>query len=534
MFKRKKQQLERLRASFGKLKNDGFDFDEIETYFRNKDSNGAYQVISDKTFGDLDFESVFMFLDRTSSKIGQQYLYYKLRTIAPNTKKTLNREQVIENLTKNESLRIKVQKLLEQLTGYDAYRVCDLFQQEHPKTPKWFVLIKSLSAVSLVSLMLCFFSPKFFLLFAALFAINLVIHIWNKQQTFVLVNSIPQVLKLHTVAAYLYQIETLQSLGVAIPAALNTVGRVKRRMIFLKLETKLQGEFEAVAWFFLELFKIAFLLEPLLFFNVLHTLDSKRAQVEDLYQFVGEVDMAVSIASLREGLAQFCIPDITNDTGSIHAKGAYHPLITDCVANTISIDNKSVLLTGSNMAGKTSFIRTIGINVIVGLNLNTCFAAGMQFPLLRVFSALRISDDLLSDKSYYFEEVLTIKAMLEQSEMEQPSLFLLDEIFKGTNTIERIAGGKAVLSALSRNNNRVVVATHDIELADMLSDQFDLFHFSETVDGFGVVFDYQLKKGKLTKRNAIRILELNKYPQHIVAEAMAIAKRLDTNSSASN
>ena len=150
----------------------------------------------------------------------------------------------------------------------------------------------------------------------------------------------------------------------------------------------------------------------------------------------------------------------------------------------------------------------------------------MQFPWMKVFSAIRINDDLLNDKSYYFEEVITIKEMLKESENGH-NLFLLDELFKGTNTVERISAGKAVLSALTKANNKVLVSTHDIELADLLIDEYELYHFSETVDHQTVGFDYKLKEGKLQRRNAIKILEINEYPKDVVKEAVQISKELD-------
>jgi DNA mismatch repair ATPase MutS len=135
----------------------------------------------------------------------------------------------------------------------------------------------------------------------------------------------------------------------------------------------------------------------------------------------------------------------------------------------------------------------------------------------------------MNDKSYYFEEVLSIKQMIDEAKSDEANLFLLDEIFKGTNTIERIAAGKAVLSALAKGNNRVFVSTHDIELADLLNEEYDLYHFSEIIDQQNVGFDYELKPGKLKNRNAIKILEINDYPDSIVEEANALAAQLDAS-----
>jgi DNA mismatch repair ATPase MutS len=179
------------------------------------------------------------------------------------------------------------------------------------------------------------------------------------------------------------------------------------------------------------------------------------------------------------------------------------------------------------MSGKTSFIRTIGVNVITALTINTCFANQFSLPKIRLHSAIRINDDLLNDKSYYFEEVLTIKEMIDRSAEEIPNLFLLDEIFKGTNTVERISAGKAVLSSLAKKRNIVFVSTHDIELADLLKEDFELYHFSEQVENNTIDFDYKLKEGKLKNRNAIRILQLNDYPKEIVDEAIEIAKTIN-------
>ncbi|MCM4152588.1 DNA mismatch repair protein MutS [Arenibacter sp. N53] len=527
MFRKKKKQTEKFKTSFGKLKKDSFDFKLIDNYFKNKDNSNAFQVISDKTCNDLDFEELFMFLDRTTSKVGQQYLYNNLRTIEVDPQNTEINEEIIGALSKDSDLRVTIQKELEKLSKYDVYRISTLFQKEHPKPPKWFFAVKLLTFTSLLSLILLFFDPRFLLVLIGVFVINFVIHLWNKQNLLQIIDSIPQLLRLNSIASYLHTIGKLKKIDPNLSVSIKAIGQVKNRMSFLKLETKLQGEFESIAWTFLELFKILFLLEPLLLFGILNRLNTKRQEMANIFEFVGRIDMLISIASLRKGLENFCIPEIDDNNKSIKALEIYHPLIVNCITNSLEVSKKSVLLTGSNMAGKTSFIRTIGLNLITGLSINTCFAKSFSFPLARVFSAIRISDDLLNDKSYYFEEVLTIKEMIAESENGITNFFLLDEIFKGTNTVERISAGKAVLSSLSKNGNVVFVSTHDIELTEMLSKEYELFHFSEMVNEKTVDFDYKLREGKLRNRNAIRILQINGYPDEVVEEAIAISKELD-------
>ena len=179
------------------------------------------------------------------------------------------------------------------------------------------------------------------------------------------------------------------------------------------------------------------------------------------------------------------------------------------------------------MSGKTTFIRVTGINVLTALTLNTCFARSFSLPRLQLFSAILMNDDLMNDKSFYLEEVQTIKEMIDISSQKEPHLFLLDEIYKGTNTVERVSGGKAVLSWLNRGNNLVFISTHDIELTELLHVEYDLYHFSEQVDNRNISFDYKIKAGKMKTRNAIKILEVNGYPPELIAEARQISHEMD-------
>jgi len=522
---RKKKTLEQLNDAFGLVKDHDYNFDLIKRYFNNKDHSQSFQTLSDKTCNDLDFEELFMFLDRTTSKVGQQYLYKHLRTLPTASPDLDFKEKLIQKLKVNNDFRNKALLHLNKLNKNDAYYIPSLFQEEHARRPKWFFIIQLLALTSLLSLCLLPVLPQLFFVFLAVFLVNIVFHYWNKRHLFQYLESLPQLAKLNSVASHLHNDHLFNKLNPDLNHSIEQIRQLNAKMSLFRLEAKLQNEAEAIFWSLLELFKIAFLIEPLLLFGVLQRLNTMREELENIYCFVGEIDILLSTASLRSGLDQYCIPVI--QPAHISAKQMYHPLISNCVANTVNFSDKSVLLTGSNMSGKTSFIRTIGLNIISGLTLNTCFAQAMSFPRLRVFSAIRVSDDLINNKSYYFEEVLTIKNMLDTSTDGIPSLFLLDEIFKGTNTIERIAAGKAVLSALAQKNNSVFVSTHDIELTDLLDQEYELYHFSEVVKDNNVDFDYKLKAGKLKNRNAIQILQINDYPQNVIKEALSISAELD-------
>ncbi len=529
MFGRKRKYNEAFLNSFGKMKDDTFNFDLVEKYFRNKKHENSFQVLSDKTCQDLDFDELFMFLDRTQSKVGQQYLYNKLRNIPSNQHELDRSENLIRLFREDTEFRLKTQKRLDNLRESNNYYISSLFQEKHIERPKWFFVIPMLSFTSLLSLLLFPMNGNLIFVILLVLITNLGIHYWNKRNLYYNLKSIPQILKLSDAASNLHEDEHFREINPDLSSCTKVMNKLRFRMSFFRLGTGSASDIEELFWLMMELLKIIFLLEPLLLFGILKQLDSKRNELEALFDFVGEIDSLLSIASLRSGTEKYCLPHINKGKAEIIADEIYHPLIVDSVANSMQVDNKSILLTGSNMSGKTTFIRTIGINALTGLTLNTCFGKSFSMPRMRIFSAIRISDDLLNDKSYYFEEVLTIKEMIDESQSENTNLFLLDEIFKGTNTVERISAGKAVLSSLSKMNNVVFVSTHDIELADLLQEEYELYHFSEIVGNKTVDFDYKLKVGKLRNRNAIKILQINGYPESVIQEANSLALEMDTS-----
>jgi len=527
MFNNTRKAQAKFAASFGKMKEDAFRFDFIERYFGLKDKSASFHSLSDKTCNDLDFKELFMFVDRTTSRVGQQYLYDRLRTVPGNGEELAGQEQLIHKIATDPELRVNLQLQLDKLGTDEAYYLTSLFHETYIAEPKWFFVTRLLSFTTLLSLVLLPFNPRLIFVLTGVFIVNAGIHFWNKRNLYQYLASIPQLLRLNDVAKALLKSEIFAGKKRDLENSIAAIDKVRNKMSFFKLTSKLESDVEIIFWAVLEFFKILFLLEPLFLFGVLKQLDAKRKEMEELFSFVGYADFLISIASLRSGLDQYCIPEITNSNQLLDAKEVYHPFILNCVSNSIQVKGQSILLTGSNMSGKTSFIRTIGINAITGLSLNTCFAEKFSLPRTCIFSAIRISDDLMNDKSYYFEEVLTIKEMIQHGRSSKPNLFLLDEIFKGTNTVERISAGKAVLSYLAKSDNIVFVSTHDIELADLLKEEYVLYHFSEKIDNKSIDFDFKLKEGKLRNRNAIRILQINDYPNEIINEAIEISKELD-------
>ncbi|MGX5854457.1 MutS-related protein [Dyadobacter jiangsuensis] len=507
------------------IKTGSFNFSQIGRYFLSAPEKSGFYKVSDRTFSDLDLEDVFKFIDRTHSCVGQQYLYHMLRTIPRDRAHVHVLDNTIDVFRRNPALRQLAADELDQLHKRDAYYISSLFYGEHIAEPKWLWVIKVLSGVSLAATALSFFFPKLLLLLLLLFPVNMGIHYWNKNNLYQYGSSIPQMLIMVQVARRLSSIPEL-SVSEHIRTAVHSLRSSGLKMSIFKMEARLQSEIGQIVEYLLELVKALFLVEPVLLFNSLRTLKAKTEEISEVFHFVAETDVALSILALRESVPHHCRMHTDSQAEGISAKEMYHPLIWDGISNDITLKGQSALLTGSNMSGKTTFVRTVGINAILGQTINTCFAKEFAMPVMKVQSAIRISDDLLDGKSYYLEEVITIKNLVEESAVGDRSLILLDELFKGTNSVERIAIGKSVLSYLVRQGNLVFVATHDRELADYLGDAYALFHFTEIVENETIHFDYKIKPGKLATTNAIRILDLNKFPAEIVEEAMRLSSEL--------
>jgi hypothetical protein len=513
---------QKIKALFGNIKLQEADFSHISRYFTHRKHPSNNHVVTNKVWDDLNGDDLFCYIDRTNSCIGQQTLYDSLRTITP-ISFVQSHEEIVAAFAANEEWRQSVQKELKRLAHRDAYDVVQLFQETHKLPDKRLHLVFRVCRFLPVGLLGLFIITQTTIALSLLIVsmlLNIVLHYWHKRTLWAYLHSIPQFLTLLRVVGKLSKEERLKGIDFSIEQSLKVLHPLRNRLGLFRFDVKLDADVSIVAFIISELIRCFFLLEPNMLLDVMKLFNHQHKEVEQVYKFVGLVDMLYSVASLRTGLPYYCFPSPA-DPKCIDAVDMYHPLIENCVPNSFSNRMKSVILTGSNMSGKTAFIRTIAINVLTAQTIHICFAKSFQVNPTRLFSSIQISDDLINAKSYYLQEVLTVKEMIEATDQSVSSLFLLDELFKGTNTTERIAAGKAVLSTLNVNSNMVLIATHDLELVELLRNEFDLYHFSEQIDGSELTFDYKLKKGVMTHRNAIRILELYNYPPSTVAEAYA-------------
>ncbi|MFD0976186.1 MutS-related protein [Salinimicrobium gaetbulicola] len=522
---RKKAARNALIEDWGKPKNEKYlDFDLIDQFFKNHRSpKNVFQIISDNTWVDLDMNEVFTFLDRTTSKIGQQYLYYKLRTITGIS--DLERFGKLTEVFKSDhSLRVKCQLELSKLSSNKAYYFEEIFRAQRVEKSDKIWLFRFLSIAAISSIILSFFNPSWFLLLIPIFFINLVFHYKNKASIQLYLNGVGQLATSYHVARNLSSSEEIRSFYEDLNY-LKNVRSILSKIRFIEWEKKLDSEYALLFWFISEIIKITFNLEPILFYSFQKSLENKEEDLKELFLFIGEIDSAISCASVQTNNSKYCKPGFTSKK-EVFAEEIYHPLIESCIPNSLILENRSLLLTGSNMSGKTTFIRTFSVNAILGQTLNFCFAKKLETPFFKIYSSIRISDDLINNTSYYLEEVVRIKELIDASKEKNSCLFILDELFKGTNTVERIAAGKSILSYLNKRDHIVMVSTHDLELTDLLKQEnFDLYHFSETIENDQLIFDHKIKPGKPKSGNAIKILELYDYPLEIIDHSKSSSKK---------
>ncbi|HEU4619064.1 MAG TPA: hypothetical protein VFV10_13570 [Gammaproteobacteria bacterium] len=271
-------------------------------------------------------------------------------------------------------------------------------------------------------------------------------------------------------------------------------------------------------------FNIAFLLELVVYVRTIDRFLEIRLLLQSTFDAVGAVDAAVAVASYLELHPDHCRPAVA-DERVIDIQGGRHPLIAEPVENSIRLEGRSALIAGSNMAGKTTFIKMVAINLIFGRTLGFCFASKAAIPRSSVMASIRGEHSVASGKSHYFAEVEAIHAFIESARRGDCAVFVIDELFRGTNTVERLAIARAVLESLCENA-QLLVTTHDVELQALLAGRYDLYHFQEDPDVEGF-FDYRLRAGATRARNAIRLLERMAFQDDVVARAMSYAAATD-------
>lgn len=231
----------------------------------------------------------------------------------------------------------------------------------------------------------------------------------------------------------------------------------------------------------------------------------------DWFLALGEFESLLCFANLPSICSNTVLPDIA--AGKIIAANEMgHPLIPNDnrVSNDVSCDNNIFIISGSNMSGKTTFLRTVGINLVLARAGGFVCAARMKFSPMDIMTSMRIADDLNEGISTFYAELKRIKRILELAVKKCDMIFLVDEMFRGTNSADRLCGAKTVISKLNGLSAIGMITTHDLDLCE-LANQFirvENYSFSEHYENNKICFDYKIKQGKSNTTNARYLMEM--------------------------
>ena len=521
--KRKKSIMRKIRRIYGQVPEREYetgDIERISTYFRGKQSEGFY--IDDITWNDLDMDRVFMMVNQTISSPGEDVLYDMMRRPLFSKEKVQEREALIEFFAQETEKREKIQFLLSSVgkTKLGSLSETVLAIRNAPKVnPKIHIFM-------LVLLLLTLFiavpaSPLYgFFLFLVLGVANMMIYYASKDYKLIEMyrDSFVSPLRMLSAAAKMETVdwaETKKQMD-AIRDGKKAFGGLRKKAVFLTGKNDGTGDFlQAI----LDYVRMVFHVDILAYNSILREVGDKTDKIIEMIDNMGELDAAISIASFREMLLLKCMPEFTDGQEvRLEVEDLYHPLISEPVANSISVQG-GVLVTGSNASGKSTFLKNIAINAILAQTLCTCTAGAYKAPFLKVMTSMALRDDLSGGESYFIVEIKSLKRILDESKTKEPLLCIIDEVLRGTNTIERIAASSRILKELAQPHVLPFAATHDIELSYILNGIYKNYHFEEEVLENEVVFNYLLKSGRATTRNAIRLLEMLGYDKTLVEDA---------------
>lgn len=244
---------------------------------------------------------------------------------------------------------------------------------------------------------------------------------------------------------------------------------------------------------------------------------------------LAELEALNSLACFSAEQPVACFPEVDRDIG-LSIQAGRHPLVPDkeSVPNCIELtpQKRTWVVTGPNAAGKSTFLRMVGVNCLLAQIGVAVTAESMQWSPVRLMTDVRIRDDLAKHESYFLSEARRLRRIIMDSQASPPILAFIDEPFRGTNSQERTAAGVALLEQLLASNHLVLVATHEERLAQCAAQApgAENYHFQEKLVETGVAFDYRLRPGVAHTKTAIRILEQEGYPARFLERARELMK----------
>lgn len=499
-----------------------YEFKEIKLWQQELGVTEGPHVIDDITWNDLDMDDVFARINSCCSFAGEQYLYKRLRNPWMNEQLCHAQENRINYLNEREDERRKLQMNLMRLGKRgSSYYIPSFLNNLTVFTVKNSFIYKGL-LISLIVLALFSLLTQNIICVCLLgvnFMLNLCLYglMKNKYETNIeVINSIRDVLvvvKHITNSNELHYEEEFHDFSREYKKLKGLVKLLK--FISGRYQNQITADFMGICASYIA---GAFLLDFIVYNKAIKEIEKNKKELCHIIEKIGELDTNISIESFRRSILVWCRPKVIEEK-RIKYQRIYNPLLDTPVYNDICLD-KGCVITGSNASGKSTFIKAVAVNGILAQSINTCAAEYAEVPYGEIYTSMAVKDSLLEGESYFVREIKSLRRIIDTAKNGSLVTAVIDEILRGTNTDERLAASAAILNYIKEKNCIAIVASHDIELMDMLEGgDFDFYYFCESSKENEIIFDYRIHPGIGRQTNAIRLLEVTDFPVRIVEEA---------------
>lgn len=492
-------------------------FDSIQFYYNT--IRDQKMDVDDITWNDIDMDDIFMLLNNTCSSIGEEYLYSILRKLKFNNEDLQERSRLIQLFLENPDLRFELQMELSQIgrvRNISTFEYMNLLEklEERSVAGDRFCGIGLILSIASIAL-----NPALGVLLTVGMVVYTISTYYATQKKFD--NFIEIVTYINRLLSFSKKFKKLEITELSDYATrLENIEKefrdFTRGSFILKSKNPIGSSLTDI---FLDYYRMIFHADIIKFYKVLKIYKGKKDKLIEMFEIIGLLDSMIAVASFRTMIEDYCEPKLSVDPKPwLKIKDVYHPMIHEPVLNSIE-ENQCVLITGSNASGKSTFIKTLAINAILSQTIYTALCKSYEASFFKVASSMALKDSIFSKESYYIVEIKSLKRILDQLDENIPTLCFVDEVLRGTNTLERIAASSEILYGLAKANALCFAATHDIELTHILEEYYSNYHFQEQFVDNNIVFDYKLYDGRAISKNAIKLLGVMGYTEDIIQRA---------------
>lgn len=519
--RRNKRFMSSIINSWGNLPKREYDYGELEHIAKYFEATKKEEfTIDDITWNDLDMDSVFCMMNQCRSSSGDDYLYKLLRTPLTSKKELEERNRIISFFQRNEKTRIAYQMELSKVGHSKKFALIDYVNNITKLLPDSNLDNYMHLFLYVVVIFAIIAQPASGILVAiGVLIYNIYTYYKKKTEIEPYYVSVGAIVHLVSCAQGLLKLNVpeLKDYTENLKQAVNVLSSVKGNAKFLGSTDKFSGNMGSMMMDYLNMF---FRIDLIMFNRLLAKVQKHKKEMLILMDEIGRLDAYISIASFRELMPFYCESELEESKeGFVEAKDMYHPLLSEPVANSI-YEHHPVLLTGSNASGKSTFLKTVAINALLSQTCGMALAKEYRSCFFRIYSSMALKDNIQGSESYFIVEIKSLKRILDAVNQDKtPVLCFVDEVLRGTNTVERIAASSRILQSFADSGVMCFAATHDIELTSILKDCYSNYHFQEEVTEDEVKFDYKLYAGPATTRNAIKLLNVIGYDKNIIKGA---------------